>query len=74
LKTYGWKEHDGVNFGVQEIVDHNIKIVTSFVKKSGGAHGGDWTSRIQIQPLVSSLLINNFVNWFPMCKEAVLGN
>jgi mannosyl-oligosaccharide glucosidase len=59
LKTYGWIEHDGVNFGVQEIVDHNMKLTTSFVKKLGGTKGGDWTSRIEVQPMVINYRYKN---------------
>ena len=53
LQSYGWIEHDGVNFGVQEIYDNDMKLTTSFVKRPGGAHGGDWTARITVEPLVS---------------------
>lgn len=51
LKKYGWIEHDGVNFGVQEIMDVNMKITTSFVKRQGGLNGGDWTNRIDVEPI-----------------------
>ena len=52
LQSYGWIEHDGVNFGVQEIYDNDMKITTSFVKRPGGVNGGDWTARITVEPLV----------------------
>ena len=52
LLKYGWTAHDGVNFGVQEIHDHHYSIVTEFVKRAGGSHGGDWTTRIRVLPRV----------------------
>ncbi|OXA45619.1 Mannosyl-oligosaccharide glucosidase [Folsomia candida] len=54
LTKYGWVEHDGVNFGVQEIIDHHMKLTTSFVKAHHGKKGGDWTSRIEVQPLATT--------------------
>ena len=54
LKKYGWIEHDGVSFGVQEIYDTNMKLTTSFVKREGGRNGGDWTTKVTVEPTVSS--------------------
>lgn len=48
LEKYGWLQHDGVNFGLQEIQDGPFVINTSFVKRIGGYHGGDWTARISV--------------------------
>ncbi|XP_043273093.1 mannosyl-oligosaccharide glucosidase GCS1 [Venturia canescens] len=48
LDRYAWLEHDGRNFGTQEIVDGGVVIRTSFVKKVGGSNGGDWTARISV--------------------------
>ncbi|XP_011638747.1 mannosyl-oligosaccharide glucosidase GCS1 [Pogonomyrmex barbatus] len=48
LDRYAWLEHDGRTFGVQEIVDNAVTIRTTFVKKPGGYHGGDWTARIAV--------------------------
>ncbi|XP_012259973.1 mannosyl-oligosaccharide glucosidase [Athalia rosae] len=48
LDRYAWLEHDGRNFGIQEILDGGAVIKTSFVKKLGGSHGGDWTARIAV--------------------------
>lgn len=45
---YAWLEHDGSNFGIQEIVDGGASLRTTFVKKLGGDHGGDWTARISV--------------------------
>ena len=50
LLSYGWKAHDGVNFGVQEIVDHHFTLITDFVKRPGGNHGGEWSARVNIKP------------------------
>ncbi|KAK6185793.1 hypothetical protein SNE40_007946 [Patella caerulea] len=50
IKGYGWTAHDGVNFGVQEINDDNFVLNTSFVKRSEGIHGGDWTAKISVIP------------------------
>ncbi|EFN77469.1 mannosyl-oligosaccharide glucosidase GCS1 isoform X2 [Harpegnathos saltator] len=48
LERYAWLEHDGRTFGVQEIADHSTLIKTTFVKRLGGHHGGDWTARIAV--------------------------
>lgn len=49
LNRYAWLEHDGETFGVQEIVDAGAILNTTFVKKPGGRHGGDWTARIGVR-------------------------
>ncbi|XP_060524577.1 mannosyl-oligosaccharide glucosidase [Cylas formicarius] len=51
LQTYGWLQHDGMHFGVQEIEDVPFQLNTSFVKRSGGSNGGDWTARIHANVL-----------------------
>jgi mannosyl-oligosaccharide glucosidase len=45
--------HDGRNFGTQKIKDslNNIVITTTFVKSENGLNGGDWTVRVQGEPL-----------------------
>lgn len=48
LNRYTWTEHDGRNFGVQEIEDGPYRMTTSFVKRPGGDHGGDWTARVSV--------------------------
>lgn len=48
LGKYGWLQHDGRNFGLQEIVDGPFKLTTSFVKRPGGSSGGDWTARVEV--------------------------
>ncbi|KAF4530717.1 hypothetical protein B566_EDAN013317 [Ephemera danica] len=47
LERYGWLEHDGIYFGEQELRDGPLAINTSFVKRPGGLHGGDWSARIR---------------------------
>ncbi|XP_064602223.1 mannosyl-oligosaccharide glucosidase-like isoform X2 [Liolophura sinensis] len=60
LTKYGWLKHDGANFGVQKIEDQYFTMMTEFVKKPGGTHGGDWSARISVQskdrPVVMSLM------------------
>uniref|UniRef100_A0A8D8LV22 Mannosyl-oligosaccharide glucosidase n=1 Tax=Cacopsylla melanoneura TaxID=428564 RepID=A0A8D8LV22_9HEMI len=48
LARYTWTHHDGKSFGVQEIDEEPFRLTTSFVKKPGGKHGGDWTARISV--------------------------
>ena len=55
MERYGWIEHDGKTFGVQEIQDGPFLLTTSFVKKPGGNHGGDWTARISVTASNSQL-------------------
>jgi len=50
LLTYGWIAHDGISFGVQEIVDTYFTVTTDFVKRPGGNHGGEWSARFSIKP------------------------
>lgn len=54
MNSYGWLKHDGENFGVQEILDRNLKLTTSFVKRIGGRHGGDWTARVRVESNVKT--------------------
>lgn len=49
LERYGWLEHDGVNFGIQDIIDGPIEMKTAFAKKEGGEHGGDWSASISVR-------------------------
>ena len=57
LLKYGWLKHDGTNFGSQEIVDKDFALVTDFVKRLGGDHGGDWTARISGKEMVCPNLL-----------------
>ena len=56
LAIYGWRIHDGNNFGVQQIVDQQILLATSFIKRPGGLYGGDWTAKIVGEARVKYLL------------------
>lgn len=49
LQKYGWIQHDGNNFGVQEIYDDNVVLETSFIKFHTGKNGGEWTARVDIK-------------------------
>ena len=51
LKQFGWNKHDGVNFGIQTIIDRSVNITTSFIKTPGGQFGGDWSNRIDVKTL-----------------------
>lgn len=50
LQKYGWIQHDGKNFGVQEIHDDNFLIETSYIKFYTGKYGGEWTARVNVKP------------------------
>ncbi|XP_044757932.1 mannosyl-oligosaccharide glucosidase [Coccinella septempunctata] len=51
LDRYGWLQHDGINFGIQEIIDSPFILTSSFAKINGGSHGGDWSARINVEIL-----------------------
>lgn len=46
---FGWKEHDGENFGVQKIEEKTYKIWTKFLKQRVGGNGGDWTVKVETE-------------------------
>ncbi|XP_056842640.1 alpha-glucosidase 2 isoform X2 [Raphanus sativus] len=50
LKSFGWREHNGVDFGRQELFEQDIILETSFVKSKEGSlgYGGDWSARINL--------------------------
>ncbi|KAJ8667243.1 hypothetical protein QAD02_008905 [Eretmocerus hayati] len=54
LEKYGWLKHDGKNFGIQEIQDNGVKLTTSFVKKTQGLAGGEWTAKIKVTPVIAN--------------------
>lgn len=51
LSTYGWKKHNGRDYGHQVLVDHGIILTTEFLKSKGddSGYGGDWAVRIDVQ-------------------------
>ncbi|KAL6776504.1 hypothetical protein ACKKBG_A21415 [Auxenochlorella protothecoides x Auxenochlorella symbiontica] len=57
LGFYGWLEHDGENYGIQQLEDRRFNMTTSLVKrqcKSCGA-GGDWALRVNAKPAQGSM-------------------
>ncbi|KAF2550316.1 hypothetical protein F2Q68_00035109 [Brassica cretica] len=50
LKSFGWAEHNGVDFGRQELLDQDMILETSFVKSKERSlgYGGDWSVRINL--------------------------
>ncbi|CAH0553767.1 unnamed protein product [Brassicogethes aeneus] len=76
LSKYGWKKHDGYNFGVQEIIDGPFKLTTSFVKRPGGKHGGDWTARVEVDVLPEYASLKNeeaALLWYTALDEYTKG-
>ncbi|WOL02483.1 mannosyl-oligosaccharide glucosidase GCS1 isoform X2 [Canna indica] len=57
LSTYGWRDHNGRDYGHQLIVDQGFSFITSFLKekKEGSAYGGDWAVRLDLQNTRSDL-------------------
>ncbi|CAL5214030.1 unnamed protein product [Lathyrus oleraceus] len=51
LSTYGWKKHNGRDYGHQVLVDHGMILTTEFLKSKsdGSGYGGDWAVRIDVQ-------------------------
>lgn len=51
LKTYGWTEHNGRDYGHQILVDQEMILKTSFIKSKerGSSYGGDWAVRIEVE-------------------------
>ncbi|KAL3501026.1 hypothetical protein ACH5RR_035475 [Cinchona calisaya] len=51
LKTYGWTEHNGRDYGHQVLVDQEMTLQTSFLKSKehGSSYGGDWAVRIEVE-------------------------
>ncbi|CAN7049982.1 hypothetical protein BRARA_G00865 [Brassica rapa] len=50
LKSFGWREHNGIDFGRQELLDQDMVLETSFLKSKEGSlgYGGDWSVRINL--------------------------
>ncbi|CDH50432.1 glycoside hydrolase family 63 protein [Lichtheimia corymbifera JMRC:FSU:9682] len=57
LNGYGYHQHDGRSYGMQQIKDgpSNVQITTEFIKVPGGDHGGDWGVRIRGEPMNSQV-------------------
>lgn len=68
LEKYGWLQHDGSSFGIQEIQDGPFILTTSFIKRLGGLHGGDWTARVSVDYKVKILTYNLIHHYFFIFK------
>ncbi|XP_010478035.1 PREDICTED: alpha-glucosidase 2 isoform X2 [Camelina sativa] len=55
LKSFGWREHNGRDFGRQELLEQDMILETSFVKSKEGSHGygGDWSIRINVKNMLN---------------------
>lgn len=73
LDQYGWIQHDGKTFGVQEIHDGPFLIETSFVKVPGGKFGGDWTARISVTNKEPSTIDEISFIWYTALDEKTNG-
>ncbi|CAG5091136.1 Oidioi.mRNA.OKI2018_I69.PAR.g12876.t1.cds [Oikopleura dioica] len=71
---YGWKEHDGVNFGVQSIQEKNYKIWTKFLKQQVGGNGGDWTVKVDTEGSGTTTFAFYFVTDSDGYLKVPLGN
>ncbi|XP_024007952.1 mannosyl-oligosaccharide glucosidase GCS1 [Eutrema salsugineum] len=51
LSSFGWREHNGRDFGRQELVENDMILETSFVKSNEDSlgYGGDWAVRIDVK-------------------------
>ena len=65
MQKYGWLEHDGINFGIQELKDGDLDLKTSFVKRSHETGAGEWSARVEVKSLVEVgiiFVLNIFIN------------
>lgn len=55
LKSFGWREHNGRDFGRQELFEQDMVLETSFVKSKEGSlgYGGDWSIRINVKNMLN---------------------
>lgn len=60
LSRYGWIAHDGLNFGIQDIMEKKFNLRTEFVRRPGGDHGGDWTWRISAKAFNENVTLSLF--------------
>jgi mannosyl-oligosaccharide glucosidase len=74
LKKYGWTQHDGKNFGIQEIHDDDFLITTSFIKFYTGKFGGEWTARINVKPKNPNRTEPMSLIWYAALDEKTDGN
>ncbi|KAL2547190.1 Mannosyl-oligosaccharide glucosidase GCS1 [Forsythia ovata] len=66
LKTYGWTQHNGRDYGHQILVDQELKLTTSFFKykEKDSGYGGDWAVRIEAQSDKRSEEMSELVHLF----------
>lgn len=50
LSSYGWRVNDGRDVGIQSLEDKHVTLETTFVKRHGGLHGGEWSARVTVLP------------------------
>lgn len=74
LKKYGWLQHDGKNFGVQEIHEDNYVLETSFIKFYTGKFGGEWTARVKVTPKNPNRTEPLSLIWYAALDEKSEGN
>ncbi|VDM31206.1 unnamed protein product [Hydatigera taeniaeformis] len=55
IKSYNWIEHDGRNYGIEQIIAGNHNITVAFVKRPATPSGGDWSARISVSSVDGSL-------------------
>ena len=44
LSKYGWEDHNGRDYGRQELTDHGLQLTTSFLKEKGEGSGYSYRS------------------------------
>ncbi|VDK35135.1 unnamed protein product [Taenia asiatica] len=52
---YNWIEHDGRNYGIEQIIAGNHNITVAFVKRPATPSGGDWSVRISVSAVDGSI-------------------
>ena len=63
LKLFGWTEHNGTDYGQQDLVEKDLVLQTSFVKSKVGSlgYGGDWSVRINAENKVWLIYYYSFL-------------
>lgn len=74
LQKYGWVQHDGKSFGVQEIHDDNFLLETSFIKFPTGKSGGEWTARVDVKAKNPNRTEPMSLIWYAALDEKTGGN
>lgn len=74
MNQYGWLQHDGRTFGIQEINDYPFTLETSFVKFPNNKNGGDWTARISVQNADAQRAELISLVWYAALDEKTIGS